>query len=80
MVAYFKRGSKVTKNSRKGGQRNHSWSIATVCFVFLILIISPIPSWGFSSKIHSEITQDALRFLRDDILISMIAGNIHQDD
>jgi hypothetical protein len=54
--------------------------VSAISFLVLILVSPPLYSWGFSSKAHSEITQDALRFLRDDILISMIVGNIHEDD
>ena len=51
-----------------------------IFLVPLILFISPINSWGFGEDEHTQITANALSFLRDEILIKVIAGDLSQDD
>jgi hypothetical protein len=51
-----------------------------LCFVFLGLFhFSPINSWGFGDQEHSEITEQALPFLRTEILNQLVDGN-HDED
>jgi hypothetical protein len=54
--------------------------ISLVCFVFLgLLFVSPINSWGFGDKEHSEITRAAFPFLRTEILNQIVDG-VHDED
>ncbi len=42
--------------------------------------ISPINSWGFGSKQHTEITRNALSFLKPDILDEVVAAILSEDE
>ena len=80
VLAIMKRVSKVIKNSKKPTQKALSWVIATTSyFALMILFYTPINSSGFGGSQHNGITQDALPFLRNEILSWVISGNLHED-
>jgi Thrombospondin type 3 repeat len=81
MVAPLGRIASIANNPWNSFRSSTScYSITGLGLLFLMSLSPPLYSWGFGGLYHNGITQDALSFLRPDILEYMIAGNIHQDD